>query len=85
MIQRLRVKTSSVIGMATYFQNVQNINISGRIAKSEFQYTLQSSDTETLYRVGPEMMEKISKLPGLRDVTGDLYVKNPQMTTGDRP
>jgi HAE1 family hydrophobic/amphiphilic exporter-1 len=80
VIQRLRAKTAAVTGMATYFQNVQNINITGRISKSEFQYTLQSSDTETLYRVGPEMLEKISKLSGLRDVTGDLYVKNPQMT-----
>jgi HAE1 family hydrophobic/amphiphilic exporter-1 len=26
------------------------------------------------------MLDKISKLPGLRDVTGDLYIKNPQMT-----
>ncbi len=80
VIQRLRGKTNTVTGMATYFQNVQNINITGRISKSEFQYTLQSSDTETLYRVGPEMLEKISRLPGLRDVTGDLYIKNPQMT-----
>src|SRR5262252_2319921 len=80
VIQRLRAKTNTVTGMATYFQNVQNINITGRISKSEFQYTLQSSDTETLYRVGPEMLEKVSKLSGLRDVTGDLYVKNPQMT-----
>jgi len=80
VIQRLRATTNTVTGMATYFQNVQNINITGRISKSEFQYTLQSSDTETLYRVGPEMLEKISRLPGLRDVTGDLYIKNPQMT-----
>jgi HAE1 family hydrophobic/amphiphilic exporter-1 len=80
VIQRLRAKTNAVTGMATYYQNVQNINITGRISKSEFQYTLQSSDTETLYRVGPEMLAKIQKLPGLRDVTGDLYVKNPQMT-----
>jgi HAE1 family hydrophobic/amphiphilic exporter-1 len=80
VIQRLRATTNTVTGMATYFQNVQNINITGRISKSEFQYTLQSSDTETLYRVGPEMLEKISKLSGLRDVTGDLYIKNPQMT-----
>src|SRR5712675_1766956 len=80
VIQRLRAKTNTITGMATYFQNVQNINITGRISKSEFQYTLQSSDTETLYRVGPEMLEKISRLPGLRDVTGDLYIKNPQMT-----
>src|SRR6266404_2828665 len=80
VIQRLRATTNTVTGMATYFQNVQNINITGRISKSEFQYTLQSSDTETLYRIGPEMLEKISRLPGLRDVTGDLYIKNQQMT-----
>jgi HAE1 family hydrophobic/amphiphilic exporter-1 len=67
-------------GVQTYFQNVQNINITGRISKSEFQYTLQSSDTETLFKVGPEMLEKIAKLEGLHDVTGDLYIKNPQMT-----
>jgi hydrophobic/amphiphilic exporter-1 (mainly G- bacteria), HAE1 family len=48
VIQRLRAKTNAVTGMATYYQNVQNINITGRISKSEFQYTLQSSDTETL-------------------------------------
>ena len=80
VIQRLRGPTNSLTGMATYWQNVQNINITGRISKSEFQYTLQSSDTESLYRFGPEMLEKVSKLPGLRDVTGDLYIKNPQMT-----
>ncbi len=80
VIQRLRGKANSVTGMLTFFQNVQNINITGRISKSEYQYTLQSSDTETLYRVGPEMLGKIAKLPGLRDVTGDLYVRNPQMT-----
>jgi HAE1 family hydrophobic/amphiphilic exporter-1 len=44
VIQRLRAKTSAVTGMATYFQNVQNINISGRISKSEFQYTLRYSE-----------------------------------------
>jgi HAE1 family hydrophobic/amphiphilic exporter-1 len=80
VIQRLRAKVNSLTGVQTYFQNVQNINITGRISKSEFQYTLQSSDTETLYKVGPEMLEKIARLEGLRDVTGDLYIKNPQMT-----
>ncbi|MDC7786974.1 efflux RND transporter permease subunit [Rhodoplanes sp. TEM] len=80
VIQRLRRETGKVVGMATYFQNVQNINITGRISKSEFQYTLQSSDTEALYRAAPELREKIATLPGLRDVTTDLYISNPQMT-----
>jgi hydrophobic/amphiphilic exporter-1 (mainly G- bacteria), HAE1 family len=80
IIQRLRAKANSLTGVQTFFQNVQNINITGRISKSEYQYTMQSSDTAALYGVGPAMLEKIQKLPGLRDVTGDLYVKNPQMT-----
>src|SRR5215470_11292680 len=80
VIQRLRRSANAVTGMVTYFQNVQNINITGRISKSEYQYTLQSSDTESLYRVGPEMRDKIAKIDGLRDVTTDLYVKNPQMS-----
>jgi HAE1 family hydrophobic/amphiphilic exporter-1 len=63
-----------------YFQNVQNINITGRITKSEYQYTLQSSDTDLLYKVAPEMRDKIAQIEGLRDVTTDLYIKNPQMT-----
>ena len=73
-------RANSVTGMIVYFQNVQNINIAGRISKSEYQYTLQSSDTETLYRVAPELRDKIAKIDGLRDVTTDLYIKNPQMT-----
>jgi HAE1 family hydrophobic/amphiphilic exporter-1 len=80
VIQRLRGMANSVTGMLTFFQNVQNINITGRVSKSEFQYTMQSSDTATLYQVGPAILDKIAKLPGLRDVTGDLYVRNPQMT-----
>ena len=80
IIQRLRRTTNVVPGIAVYFQNIQNINIGGRISKSQYQYTLQSSDTETLYRVAPDMREKIAKLEGLQDVTTDLYIRNPQMT-----
>jgi hydrophobic/amphiphilic exporter-1 (mainly G- bacteria), HAE1 family len=80
VIQRLRAAANTVPGMAVYFQNVQNINITGRITKSEYQYTLQSSDTDLLYKVAPEMRDKIAKIEGLRDVTTDLYIKNPQMT-----
>ncbi len=41
-------------------QMIQNINVGGRINKSQYQYTLQSSDTETLYKLAPELREKIS-------------------------
>jgi HAE1 family hydrophobic/amphiphilic exporter-1 len=74
IIQRLRAATSVVPGMVTYYQNVQNLNVTGRASKSEFQYTLQSSNTEALYRLADEMKAKIAKVPGLRDFNSDLYI-----------
>ncbi len=80
VIGRLRQKATQIPGMQTFFQSIQNLSIGGRISKSQYQYVLQSGDTESLYRVAPEMRDKIAKIPGLLDVTTDLYIKNPQMT-----
>src|SRR5690349_16016999 len=80
ILARLRQTANVVPGLAIYFQPIQNINLGGKLAKSQYQYTLQSNDTATLYRVTPEMREKISRIPGLLDVTTDLYVTNPQVS-----
>jgi HAE1 family hydrophobic/amphiphilic exporter-1 len=80
VMARLRQKATQVPGMQAFFQSIQNLNIGGRPSKSQYQYTLQSGDTESLYRLAPEMRDKIAKVPGLLDVTTDLYIKNPQMT-----
>jgi HAE1 family hydrophobic/amphiphilic exporter-1 len=79
VIARLRRNTQQITGMAIFFQMIQNINVGGKILKSQYQYTLQSSDTATLYRVATEMRDKVAKLQGLSDVTTDLYVTNPQV------
>jgi HAE1 family hydrophobic/amphiphilic exporter-1 len=80
VMARLRQKATQVPGMQAFFQSIQNLNIGGRPSKSQYQYTLQSGDTESLYRLAPEMRNKIAQVPGLLDVTTDLYIKNPQMT-----
>jgi HAE1 family hydrophobic/amphiphilic exporter-1 len=80
VMARLRQKATQVPGMQAFFQSIQNLNIGGRPSKSQYQYTLQSGDTEALYRLAPEMRDKIAKVQGLVDVTTDLYIKNPQMT-----
>jgi len=77
---RLRRTANVVPGLAIYFQPIQNINLGGKLAKSQYQYTLQSNDTASLYKITPELRDKISKIPGLLDVTTDLYVTNPQVT-----
>jgi hydrophobic/amphiphilic exporter-1 (mainly G- bacteria), HAE1 family len=80
ILARLRRTANVVPGLAIYFQPIQNINLGGKLAKSQYQYTLQSNDTSALYRVTPEMREKIAQIPGLLDVTTDLYVTNPQVS-----
>jgi hydrophobic/amphiphilic exporter-1 (mainly G- bacteria), HAE1 family len=80
VMARLRQKATQVPGIQAFFQSIQNLNIGGRPSKSQYQYTLQSGDTESLYRLAPEMRDKIANVPGLLDVTTDLYIKNPQMT-----
>ena len=66
-------------GIVVRFRAVQNLNISGRPSQGEYQYTLTSSDTDTLYRVAPEIQDKIAELGIVRDVTTDLDLRNPQM------
>src|SRR6478672_2787379 len=80
VIGRLRQKARQIPGMQAFFQSIQNLSIGGRISKSQYQYVMQSGDTESLNRLAPDMRDKIEKIPGLLDVTTDLYIKNPQMT-----
>jgi HAE1 family hydrophobic/amphiphilic exporter-1 len=80
VMTRLRQKATVIPGLQAFFQSIQNLNIGGRVSKSQYQYVLQGSDTDKLYTVAPEMRDRIAKVPGLLDVTTDLYIKNPQMT-----
>src|SRR6478672_8984797 len=51
VIGRLRQKATQIPGMQAFFQSIQNLSVGGRISKSQYQYVLQSGDTESLYRV----------------------------------
>jgi HAE1 family hydrophobic/amphiphilic exporter-1 len=78
VIQQLRRETSRVPGLSVFFQPIQNIQLGGRLAKSQYQYTLQDGDLDELYRVAPMMLDRITKLPGFQDVTSDLQLQNRQ-------
>ena len=72
-------KLSQIPGLRAFVQNPPPISIGGRQAKSQYQYTLQGADIETLYRTAQAMQLRLSDLPQLRDVTSDLQIKNPQV------
>ena len=81
IVPRLRRAAGQVTGITAIFQPVQNLNLNGgRAARAAYQYTLQSGDLPELYAKAPEMLDRLSKLPQLRDVATDLQIKNPQIT-----
>jgi HAE1 family hydrophobic/amphiphilic exporter-1 len=79
IIQALRPKLAAVPGIQAFLQNVPPIRIGGLLTKSQYQFTLQSPDTEALYRYAPILEARLRQLPGLQDVTTDLQIKNPQV------
>jgi HAE1 family hydrophobic/amphiphilic exporter-1 len=80
VISELRPKLAQIPGIRVFLQNPPPIRIGGMVSRSLYQYTLQSPDTQELYKYAPIMLEKIKALPGLVDVTTDLELKNPQVT-----
>jgi HAE1 family hydrophobic/amphiphilic exporter-1 len=79
IIQELRKKTAGVVGIRVFLQNLPPIRIGGTLTKSQYQYTLQSPDTDELYRTAPLLEAKLRAIPQLQDVNTDLQIKNPQV------
>jgi HAE1 family hydrophobic/amphiphilic exporter-1 len=79
VLARLREKVAVVPGMRVFFQNPPPIRLGGRLTKSQYQLTLQSTDTRELYEYAPKLEAELRKLKEVRDVTTDLLLKNPQV------
>jgi HAE1 family hydrophobic/amphiphilic exporter-1 len=75
----LTQKLAAVPGLRVFISNPPVINIGGRSSKSEYQFTLQSSDIEALYQGSAALEQRLQEVPGLTDVTSDLQIKNPQV------
>lgn len=79
LIQKWRLELATVPGIKAYMQNPPTIQLGGRMAKSQYQYTLQTPDIEELYKYATIMEKKIQELPGFQDVTSDMQIKNPKV------
>ena len=79
VIEELRPKLAQVPGIRAFVQNPPPIRIGGSLTKSLYQFTLQGPDTDELYRVAPQLEQRLKALPGLQDVTTDLQIRNPEL------
>ncbi len=79
VIQRLRPKVAQVEGVRYFMQAGQDINVGGKLSKTEFQYTLTSTDSEELNHWAPIIEERMARLPTLQDVTSDQQIASPHV------
>ncbi len=79
VITRLRGKLAQVPGIQVYLQNPPPIMIGGTIAKSQYLFTLQSPNTEELYKYAPILEAKLRDVPGFIDVNSDLQIMSPEV------
>ncbi len=79
VIQQLRSKLAGVPGIQAFLQNPPPIRIGGTLTKSQYQFTLQGTDTDELYRYAPLLETRLRELKELQDVTSDLAIDNPQI------
>jgi HAE1 family hydrophobic/amphiphilic exporter-1 len=79
IVEELRPKFAQVPGIRTFLQVPPPIRLGGSLSKSQYQYTLQDSDTAELYKYAPILEQKMRGIAGLQDVTSDLQLANPQL------
>jgi multidrug efflux pump subunit AcrB len=71
VIKRLRPQLAKVEGAVLFMQAAQDINIGGRLARTQYQYTLLDADLSELTRWAPKILSALKQLSELRDVASD--------------
>jgi HAE1 family hydrophobic/amphiphilic exporter-1 len=77
--QSLSQKLAAVPGMRVFIQNPPALDIGGRSSKTQYQFTLTSSDLDALYQASAALEQRMQEIPGLTGVTSDLQIRNPEV------
>jgi len=72
VIARLRPKLAAVEGATLLMQAGQDINVGGRLARTQYQYTITDANLDELNAWAPRILERFEQLPQLTDVASDL-------------
>jgi HAE1 family hydrophobic/amphiphilic exporter-1 len=80
IIARLRREFGRVPGATVFLQASQDVNVGGRLARTQYQYTLQDADLDELNYWSPKLLESLQKLPMLRDVATDQQTNSSMLS-----
>jgi multidrug efflux pump len=71
IIAVLQKETSTTPGLTIFFQSVQDIQISTRVSRAQYQYTLVGSDANEVSDWSRKLVERLSTSPVLREVVSE--------------
>ena len=71
VIRRLQSSLQPVEGVTLYMEPVQNITVDDRVSRTQYQYTLEDSNSDELNLWTAKLVEKMKTLPQLADVATD--------------
>ena len=71
VIARLRPKLAALVGVQTFLQANQDINVGGRAGRAQYQYTLSDADLDELNAWAPRMLTALQGMPQIKDVSSD--------------
>ncbi|MGH8745293.1 MAG: efflux RND transporter permease subunit, partial [Burkholderiales bacterium] len=80
IIRRLRRRLAQVQGATLYLQSAQDVNVGGRTARTQYQYTLEDVDLDELNQWAPKVLAKLRTLPQLQDVASDQQNKSTMLS-----
>ena len=70
-IQRVRPQLAATAGLRVYMVPSQDVRVGARLSKSQYQFTLWTSDINELQTWTPKVLDAVRIIPGLIDVSTD--------------
>ena len=80
IVDRLRMKLTSVPGAALFLQTQQEFQTGARGSDAQYQYTLSDENLKELNTWAPQLLAKMREIPELRDVSTDQQDQGLQAT-----
>jgi multidrug efflux pump len=71
VIRRLQPSLDKIDGITLFMQPVQDLTVEDRVSRTQFQYSLEDVDSKELSYWVPRFIDRLKKLPELRDVASD--------------
>ncbi|MCZ8376121.1 MAG: efflux RND transporter permease subunit [Beijerinckiaceae bacterium] len=71
VVGRLRQSLSRIAGLSVFLVATQDVRVGARQGKSDYQFTLWSSDLASLREVTPRVVQRIRGVPNVTDVSTD--------------